>query len=264
MAACVALFFTTIGCNAPKSDTANKAVAKPDMAAIKAEIQAIEKDWEVADNTRNVEVFAAFYADDAISIQPYKPDMAVGKAAIRKNIEEYMSKKSKGETNTFETMEVFGDGNVITEIGKTTTKDVNGKVKSTNKFMCIWEKRNGKYVSIRDIFSDDAPQPAAATKSIHVFDMPNGVTEAQWASEVKELNAVIAGIGYPNAGYTFYKTSDNSVKNNRYYFEGVWPAGDGYKKIHEHPKFLEASKKMDPLFAKIKAVEMYRKLEKVN
>ena len=164
MAACVALFFLAIGCNTPTSDTANKAVEttqqttteKPDMKAIKAEIQAIEKDWEVGDNTRNLEAVAALYADDAVSIRPYKPDMAVGKAAIRKIIEEYMSKRAKGETNAYETMEVFGDGNVVTEIGKTTTKDANGKVKSTNKYMCIWEKRNGKYVTIRDIYSDDA------------------------------------------------------------------------------------------------------------
>ena len=66
------------------------------MATIKTEIQALEKAWEVADNTRNVEAIAAIYADDTISIEPYKPDMLVGKAAIRKSIEEYVSKKIKG------------------------------------------------------------------------------------------------------------------------------------------------------------------------
>ncbi len=163
VAASVALIFCSIGCTAPTSDTAAKAVeatkqavVKPDMVAIKAEIQAIEKAWEVADNTRNVEAAAAFYADDAISIEPYKSEMQVGKAAIRKGIEESMSKKTKGETNTYETMDVFGDGNLVTEIGKTTTKDANGKVTKTGKYMAIWEKRNGKYVTIRDIYSDDA------------------------------------------------------------------------------------------------------------
>lgn len=66
------------------------------MATIKTEIQALEKAWEVADNTRNVEAIAAIYADDTISIEPYKPDMLVGKEAIRKSIEEYVSKKIKG------------------------------------------------------------------------------------------------------------------------------------------------------------------------
>jgi len=66
--------------------------------------------------------------------------MAVGKAAIRKSIEEGLAKRSKGETATYETMDVFGDGNIVTETGKTTVKDANGKVAYTGKYMAIWEK----------------------------------------------------------------------------------------------------------------------------
>ncbi len=101
-------------------------------------------------------------------------------------------------------------------------------------------------------------------KSIHIFDMPDGVTEAEWSGAIKEINAVIAKIGYPNAGYAFYKVKDDSVKTYRYYFEGVWPGGDDYKKIHENPEWIKASEKLDPLYAKIKAVEMYRKVVRVE
>lgn len=101
-------------------------------------------------------------------------------------------------------------------------------------------------------------------KSIHIFDMPDGVTEAEWSAAIKEINAVIAKIGYPNAGYAFYKVKDDSVKTYRYYFEGVWPDGDDYKKIHENPEWVKASEKLDPLYAKIKAVEMYRKVVRVD
>jgi hypothetical protein len=97
-------------------------------------------------------------------------------------------------------------------------------------------------------------------KSIHVFDMPDGVTEAEWSAAIKDINAVIAKIGYPNAGYAFYKVANDSVKTNRYYFEGVWPAGDDYKTIHENPEYIKASDKLTPLYDKIKAVEMYRKV----
>ena len=262
-AVCTALFFTTIGCNTPKPDTANKAVAKPDMAAIKAEIQAKETAFAAAQTSGDVDGVAAFYADDAVSMGDGQP-AGKGKEAIKKEVLARIDNHNKGAVTTYDVEDVYGSEDQVTEVGKTTIKDATGNVTYTGKYMAVWEKRKGEYICIRDISNSDASQSAAVAKSIHVFDMPNGVSEAQWASEIKELNAVIAGIGYPNAGYTFYKTSDNSVKNNRYYFEGVWPAGDGYKKIHEHPKFLEASKKMDPLYAKIKAVEMYRKLEKVN
>ncbi len=36
------------------------------------------------------------------------------------------------------------------------TKDASGKVIRTGKYMAIWEKRDGKYICIRDIYNDDA------------------------------------------------------------------------------------------------------------
>ena len=51
--------------------------------------------------------------------------MLVGKAAIRKRIETEKAQKIKGETSTFETLEVFGDGNTITEIGRITETSPN-------------------------------------------------------------------------------------------------------------------------------------------
>ncbi len=101
-------------------------------------------------------------------------------------------------------------------------------------------------------------------KSIHIFDMPNGVTEAEWSAAIKDINAVITKIGYPNAGYAFYKSKDDSVKTYRYYFEGVWPAGDDYKKIHDDPEYKKAAEKLGPLYDKIKAVEIYRKVVRVE
>ena len=161
MAACVALFFMTIGCNAPTSDTANKAVeatkqavAKPDMAAIKAEIQALENTWATASNAKDAATIVNFYADNAISSDNNKP-MAVGKAAIRKNLDEALAKHKPNETVTYETLDVYGDDNIVTEVGKTTVKDAKGTVTYGGKYMAVWVKRNGKRMVIRDIYNDD-------------------------------------------------------------------------------------------------------------
>lgn len=157
--ASVAVVFCSIGCNTPKSETvtnAVEAVEKPDMAAIKAEIQAIENSYAMATNTRDVESVVALYADDAVSVQPYNVEMLVGKAAIRKYVEAEAAKAPKGQTVTYETLDVFGDGNTVTELGKTTVKDAKGNVAYTGKYMAIWEKRNGKWLTIRDIYSADA------------------------------------------------------------------------------------------------------------
>jgi quinol monooxygenase YgiN len=90
--------------------------------------------------------------------------------------------------------------------------------------------------------------------------MPEGLSEAEWSSAIKELNTTIAKIGFPGAGYAFYKVANDSIKTNRYYFEGIWPAGDDYKKIHDHPEFKKASDKLAPLYDKVRAVEIYRKV----
>lgn len=233
------------------------------MAEIKTKIQEKEKAFAEAMTAQNSEAVLAFYADDAVSMSDGKPS-DIGKDAIRKDLMESYAQRRKGLVTTYDVIDVYGSKSQVTEIGKTTVKDASGKVIYTGKYMAVWEERNGDYICVRDISNGDAPQPPASTKSIHIFDMPDGLTEAQWSDSIKEFNTVIADMGYPGSGYAFYKTSDSTVKTNRYYFEGVWPSGEGYKKIHEDPLFIAAAKKIDPLYAKIKAVELYRRVEKVE
>lgn len=252
----LALVLIVLGCTSAGTEAT-------DMAAIKSKIQEKEKAFAEAMTAQNSEAVLAFYADDAVSMSDGKPS-DIGKDAIRKDLLESYAQRQKGSVTTFDVLDVYGSKSQVTEIGKTTVKDASGKVIYTGKYVAVWEERNGDYICVRDISNGDAPRPRASTKSIHIFDMPNGLTEAQWSDGIKEFNTIIADMGYPGAGYAFYKTSDSTVKTNRYYFEGVWPSGEGYKKIHEDPLYIEAAKKMDPLYAKIKAVEIYRRLEKVK
>lgn len=164
---CVAFSCFAIGCNnnaADKAETANKATgaaapvaAKADLAAIKADIQTLENAWAAADNARDANALAAFYADDAVSMSNNKP-MAVGKAAIHKDLEEGLAKRAKGATVSYEVLDVFGDENTVTEAGKTTVKDASGKVTYTGKYMAVWQKRDGKYICVRDIGNDDVKE----------------------------------------------------------------------------------------------------------
>lgn len=158
-----AICLFTLGCNSQPDKktekeptiTAEPAVAKADMATIKAEIQALESAWAAADNARNANAISAFYSDDAVSLSNNAP-MTKGKAAIKKEIEEGLAKKAEGETVAYKTIEVFGDEDIVTEIGISESKDASGKVIRTGKYMAIWEKRDGKYICIRDIYNDDA------------------------------------------------------------------------------------------------------------
>ena len=160
---CVVFFFFAVGCNQAATDeTANKksetdqaATATADPTKLKAEIQELETAWATADNARDVNAMTAFYADDAVSMDSEKP-MLVGNAAIKKNIESYLAKRAKGSTVSYDVMDAYGSDNYATEVGKTMRKDSTGKVTSTGKYMAIWEKRNNKWICIRDISNEDA------------------------------------------------------------------------------------------------------------
>jgi len=157
-AICVALSFFVIGCTAPAPKAIEAPVEiKPDMEAVKAEIQAIESSWAAADNARDANAVAAFYSDDAISLSNNKP-MIVGKTDILNDITESLAKRAPGSTVAYDLLEVYGNENVATEIGKSTQKDASGNVISTGKYMAIWEKRDGKFICIRDIYNEDAKE----------------------------------------------------------------------------------------------------------
>ena len=156
--ACVTLAILTFSCTKTVDETTESTeVTKTDMVAVKAEIQALEDGFAKADNERNAAAIASFYADDAQSLSNNRP-IIIGKAALLKDIETGITKRTKGSTIAFEVADVFGDENQVTEVGKSIVKDSTGKVTYTGKYMAVWEKRDGKYVCIRDIGNDDAKE----------------------------------------------------------------------------------------------------------
>lgn len=163
---CIALYCLTPGCNGAAEDKADAttttaaappAAVKTDMNKLKETIQALENSWAAADNARDTNALAAFYADDAISLSNNKP-MVKGKAAILIDIKEGLTKKAKGSVVSYDVMDVFGNEQTVTETGTSTQKDAAGKIINTGKYMAVWENRNGKLICIRDIFNDDVKQ----------------------------------------------------------------------------------------------------------
>jgi uncharacterized protein (TIGR02246 family) len=166
VATVLVVFFTIlIACKQSAADETSGITAdgistkttKADPAKLKDEIQAVETAWANADNSRDGKAVAAFYADDAITLENSAP-MVVGHAAIEKNVEAYLGKRQEGVTTAYDVMDVFGCDDYVTEVGKITRKDAAGKTIYTGKYMAIWEKRNGKWICIRDIGNDDVKE----------------------------------------------------------------------------------------------------------
>jgi ketosteroid isomerase-like protein len=129
---------------------------KPDLAQLKTTLQAMEDAYAVAQNAKNADGVVVYYSDDAHSLSNNKPKV-IGKKAILAETKSDMASDTTNNVTSFEVVDVFADGDLAVEVGKSVTKDANGKVVSTGKYISVFEKRDGKYVCVRDIWNDDAP-----------------------------------------------------------------------------------------------------------
>jgi ketosteroid isomerase-like protein len=140
-----------VACNSKNEPAA----AVIDKEQIKKEIQAKEDSFAAIYNSselRNI----GYYADDAISFFPNRAPL-VGKEAIVAFL------KSGLDSNTdkiaFKTNDVFvsNDGNLVVEVGSFSVSDSANIPFNTGNYMSVFEKRNGKYVTVRDMSASDIP-----------------------------------------------------------------------------------------------------------
>ncbi|WP_445452211.1 YybH family protein [Flavobacterium sp. 25HG05S-40] len=145
----IAIVAFVMGCK-PKTDE-----VVVDKEQIKNEIQAIENKMAEMFNDRNVAA-EEYYATDATSFSQNKPPL-VGKAAIEKSIKDDLAKFPKGYQIAFVVNDIFpsNDGIQVVEIGNYRVSDSTSAPLYTGNYIAVFEKREGKYVCIRDMSASD-------------------------------------------------------------------------------------------------------------
>lgn len=141
-------------CNTNKTEPVSAVI---DKEQIKKEIQAKENEFAETYNS-GVAKAIGYYADDAISfVQNRKP--LVGKAAIVEYLMATINDETKSNKISFTTNEVFvsNDGNQVVETGYYKVVDSTNTAVNTGNYMVLFEKRNGKYVCVRDMSASDMP-----------------------------------------------------------------------------------------------------------
>lgn len=166
LALCVPVMFLLPSC---KQAPATEAAAAMNMDSVKAKIVALEAAYAAGSNSKNVDAVAAYYAADAESMANNEPTR-VGMDAIKAGIKREMAADTMGNTISFETTGVWADGKYATETGKSISKDKDGKVVYTGKYMTLFELRDGKYIAIRDMWNDDAKHEAAKPADVKPMD----------------------------------------------------------------------------------------------
>jgi ketosteroid isomerase-like protein len=142
-------------CNTKKAEPVAAVV---DKEQIKKEIQAKEDEYAATYNageTKNI----GYYADDATTFAQNKAPL-VGKKAIVEYLEVGIDSLNKNNKISFSTKEVFvsNDGNMVVEIGYYKVVDSNNVAVNTGNYMVLFEKRDGRYVSVRDMSASDMPR----------------------------------------------------------------------------------------------------------
>ncbi len=143
-----ALFFSA--CTTPEK------METLDMEKIKVEIQAMEDAYAAGEKAKDADAVAAYYSEDAINYSRNNEPNA-GKAAITKNIADNMAKDTLGNYNVYKIVDLFAEGNKAVEIGSWTEFDSSGKEIGNGNYMSYFEKRDGKYVCVRDMSTTTAP-----------------------------------------------------------------------------------------------------------
>ena len=139
-------------CNANKEEPAAVVI---DKEQIKIEIQAKEDSFAALYNSGE-ERSIGYYADDAISFFQNRAPL-VGKEAIVEFLKADII--SNTDRISFKTNEVFvsSDGNMVVEVGSFKVVDSANVPFNTGNYMSLFEKRNGKYVTVRDMSTSDIP-----------------------------------------------------------------------------------------------------------
>lgn len=121
-----------------------------DMDKLKVEIQAMEDAYAAAEKAKDADGVVAYYSDDANSYgRNNEPTM--GKAAIRDSTKARMEKDTTNSVNVYKVVDLFAAGNMAVEIGSWTELNAAGDATSKGYYMSYFEKRDGKYLCVRDM-----------------------------------------------------------------------------------------------------------------
>jgi len=89
------------------------------MDSVRTKVNALEKSLGDAQNARNVDAMAAFYAPDAQSLANNEKTR-VGIEAIKAGIKRDLATDSLGNTISYTTTQFWAGGNYVTETGVST------------------------------------------------------------------------------------------------------------------------------------------------
>ena len=127
-----------------------------DLEKIAVEIQAMEDAYAAAEKAGDADGVVAYYSDDAINYGA-NLEPASGKVAIREKIAKRLANDTLGNYNVYKIVDLFATGDTALELGSWVQFDSSGKEMENGNYMSYFEKRDGKYLCVRDMSTTTSP-----------------------------------------------------------------------------------------------------------
>jgi uncharacterized protein (TIGR02246 family) len=123
---------------------------------VKSAIEAANAQFSAAAAKGDGAALTALYAPDG-QVMPAGSDPIRGKEAIQKFWQGALD--SGVAAIGLKTIEVFGHGPTVTEVGEYELRDKAGKVLDNGKYIVVWRHSDGAWKLLRDMFSTNVPPP---------------------------------------------------------------------------------------------------------
>jgi ketosteroid isomerase-like protein len=143
------LFFSC----APKEKTAGAV----DMEKTKIQIQAMEDAYAKAESAKDAAGVVVYYSENAVSYHRNEPT-SNGKAAIKAYHENRFTKDTTGNHNVYKLVDLFGEGNMLVEIGSWDEINPAGASVDSGFYMSYFQKNGDKYECVRDMSISTKPK----------------------------------------------------------------------------------------------------------
>ncbi len=138
-----ALLFSA--CSSPADKTASV-----DLDKLKTDIQGMEDAFAAAEKAKDADKVVAYYSEDAVSYNRNEEPLS-GKEAIKKRTADRLAKDKTGNYNVYKVVDLFAEGNMAVEIGSWSVLSPSGAEVDKGHYMSFFQKRDGKYVCVRDM-----------------------------------------------------------------------------------------------------------------
>jgi uncharacterized protein (TIGR02246 family) len=155
-----------VGCAKPAAPVA-------DTTADADAVRAVNNAWFAAYKAGDADTLASLYAEDALLMAPGAAS-ASGRAAIREAYAKDTASMALAglSNNDGGSSDVGVSGDLAWQNGTFTITDKSGATVDTGKYLTLFQRREGKWLIIRDTWNSDAPPTPAAPAAAAPAEAP--------------------------------------------------------------------------------------------